>query len=110
MSELNMNVCMCPVCQQGQDHPDSEFHQMMNLLMSRLDERQRRWYAGLEAYRLGHGGVRLVATITGLSEKTVRRGRREMLDLLTQYPPDRIRRLGGGRASNSGDTGQAENR
>jgi hypothetical protein len=110
MSEFNMNVCMCPACQGGENHPDRQFHQMVNLLMSRLDERQRRWFAGLEAHRLGHGGDRLVATITGLSEKTVRRGRREMLDLLTQYPPDRIRRLGGGRASNSGDTDRAKNR
>jgi hypothetical protein len=83
---------------------------MMNLLMSRLDERQKRWYAGLEAYCLGQGGVHLVALITGLSEKTVRRGRKELLDSLTKYPPDRIRRMGGGRVRNSGVTDRAENR
>ena len=32
----------------------------MNMLLSRLDEQQRRWYAALEATRLGHGGDQLV--------------------------------------------------
>src|SRR3954465_7136548 len=50
----------------------------MNLLLSRLDEAQRRWYAAVEATRLGHGGVRLVAQITGLDEKTIRRGQGEV--------------------------------
>jgi hypothetical protein len=104
MSERNINVCMCLACQQGEDHPDREFHQMMNLFMSRLNEQQRRWYAGLEAYRRGHGGVRLVAEITGLSEKTVRRGQKELLDSLIEFSPARIRRAGGGRSRHSGDT------
>ena len=45
----------------------------MNLLLSRLGEPERRWYAAVEANRLGRGGVRLVAQITGLDEKTIRR-------------------------------------
>ena len=70
--------CHCPRCQQDGDHPDRALHAQMNLLMSRLDEAQRRWYAALEAQRLGHGGDRLVAQITGLGEKTIRRGRAEL--------------------------------
>ena len=27
----------------------------MNLLVSRMNEQQRRWYAGLESIRVGHG-------------------------------------------------------
>ena len=43
--------CHCPRCQQEGDHPDRALHAQMNLLMSRLDEAQRRWYAALEAQR-----------------------------------------------------------
>jgi len=65
----------------------------MNILVSALDERQRRLYAGFEAKKLGHGGDRLVSLITGLSVKTIARGRRELDEpLLTS----RIRKPGGG--------------
>ena len=33
-------------------------HRQMNLLLSRLDEQQRRWYAAVESAKLGHGGDR----------------------------------------------------
>jgi hypothetical protein len=62
-----------------------------------LDEQQRRWVAALEAERLGYGGTRLVAQITGLDEKTIRRGRRELKAGLPAQPTGRIRRPGAGR-------------
>jgi len=89
--------CHCPRCQQDGDHPDRAVHAQMNLLMSRLDEAQRRWYAAVEAQRLGHGGDRLVAQITGLDEKTIRRGRTELDASLADCPAERTRRPGGGR-------------
>jgi hypothetical protein len=36
-----------------------------NLLVSRLDEQQRRWFVALEAKRVGRGGETLLAQITG---------------------------------------------
>ncbi|MGI8824448.1 MAG: hypothetical protein ACR2JC_02165 [Chloroflexota bacterium] len=90
-------ACQCPHCQQEGDHPDQALHVWMNLLMSRLDEAQRRWYAALEAQRLGHGGDRLVAQITGLGEKTIRRGRAELHASLADCPDERVRRSGAGR-------------
>jgi len=90
-------ACQCPRCQQEGDHPDRALHAQMNLLMSRLDEAQRRWYAALEAQRLGHGGDRLVAQITGLDEKTIRRGRAELDADLSTVPAARIRCRGAGR-------------
>jgi len=69
----------------------------LELLLSRLDEAQRRWYAALEAQRLGHGGDRLVAQITGLDEKTIRRGRAELSASLADWPEARVRRSGAGR-------------
>jgi hypothetical protein len=65
------------------------------LFFSTLDERQRRLYAGLESLRLGHGGDRRVAEVTGLDVHTVARGRRELRDQDVEL--DRIRAAGGGR-------------
>jgi hypothetical protein len=69
----------------------------MNLFLSRLNEQQRRWYVALEAERLGPGGIGRVAQITGLDEKTIRRGREELAAELAARPIDRIRLVGGGR-------------
>jgi len=69
----------------------------MNVFLSRLDEAQRRWYAALEADRAGPGGDRLLAQITGMDERTIRRGRGELAAGLADAPPDRVRRPGGGR-------------
>ncbi len=68
----------------------------MNLLMSRLDEQQRRWYVALESFKLGHGGVGLMSTITGMDEKTIWRGRKELEAELEGRPTDRVRLEGGG--------------
>ena len=65
--------------------------------MSRLDEQQRRWYAAVEANRRGHGGLTLVSQITGLDEKTIRRGQEELALDLIDRPNNRIRLPGAGR-------------
>jgi hypothetical protein len=69
----------------------------MNVLLSRLDEQQRRWYVALESKKVGHGGDVLLAQITGLDVETIRRGRRELDVDLAESPPERIRAVGGGR-------------
>jgi hypothetical protein len=65
--------------------------------MSRLDEQQRRWLAGVEANRLGYGGTEQVHQITGLDINTIRRGREELEKGLAGRPLERIRVGGGGR-------------
>lgn len=65
------------------------------LFFSLLDERKRRLYAGLESLKWGYGGDRKVANLLGLDEKTVARGRRELLDQDLDY--DGVRKPGGGR-------------
>ena len=92
-----VHVCECAACRSGAESATRRAHQQMNLFLSRLDERQRRWYAALEAQRLGHGGTRQLARITGLSVKTIRRGRRELAAELRHCPIDRVRQPGGGR-------------
>lgn len=89
--------CHCQLCQQQEAHPKQEWHQQINLFMSRLNEQQRRWYAGLEAKRLGHGGMRRISQITGLDVNTIRRGRRELAENLQDRPTGRVRLSGGGR-------------
>jgi hypothetical protein len=65
------------------------------LFFSTLNEHQRRLYAGMESVRLGRGGDRWIAQITGLDVHTVSRGRRELL--AQDLALDRIRGRGGGR-------------
>ena len=72
-------------------------HRLMNLLLSRLEEDHRRWYVALESVKLGHGGDRRLARITGLNVETIRRGRRELAGSLAGFPAERIRRRGAGR-------------
>jgi hypothetical protein len=69
----------------------------MNLLLSRLAEAQRRWYVAVEAQRLGPGADRLLYQITGMDEKTIRRGRAELAASLAEQPAERVRQPGGGR-------------
>lgn len=61
-----------------------------------LDERGRRRWAAAEARSLGWGGVSVVAQATGLSDRTVRSGVRE-LDDPEAVSWDRQRKPGGGR-------------
>ncbi len=93
----DMPTCQCPLCQGGGDHPERERHRQLLLLYGRLDENQRRWFVALESKRLGYGGDRLLSQITGMDEKTIRLGRAELDASLVDNPPDRIRRVGGGR-------------
>lgn len=67
-------------------------------LVSDLDERGRRRWAAIEARTLGYGGITAVAQATGLSDRTIRTGLKELAHgrLL---PPDRQRQAGGGRRS-----------
>jgi hypothetical protein len=59
-----------------------------------LNEKDRRRCAGLEASKLGHGGINYISEILGCDPKTVRRGMEEVLDL-PNLEPGRIRQKGG---------------
>ena len=88
--------CRCAACQIG-EHPERADHCALNVVLSRLDEQQRRWVAGREALRRGHGGIERVSEITGLHPETIRRGRDELVGGLANRPCDRVRLPGGGR-------------
>lgn len=78
MKQRMMNHCQCQICLSARDHPDKEFHTQINRLMSIMNSKQRRWFAALEAYRRGRGGITQVSIITGLDRKTIRRGMQEI--------------------------------
>ena len=96
---LSVFRCGCELCAAGTDLEVRAAHERINLLLTRLDEQQRRWYVATlaEQYGLKRGGVRVLAQITGMSEKTIRKGIREMESGLVECPVERIRRAGAGR-------------
>ena len=71
-----------------------ETEQRMRDFFRSLNERDRRRYAGLEAQKLGHGGVSYISEILGCNRRTVSQGIEEIL-----HPPDldssRVRQKGG---------------
>lgn len=75
---------------------ESKYHALGSL----MDERMRRQWAAAEAKAYGWGGIAAVASATGLSPTTIRKGRGE-LQARAKRPheplPTRIRRVGGGR-------------
>jgi transposase len=91
------NECGCPRCRKLGDHPDKLLHHQFNLLLSHLNEQERRWVAAYEANRLGWGGTTLVSLITGLTRPTIIRGQRELDNELQGRPSSCARLPGGGR-------------
>jgi len=65
-------------------------------LLDDLDERGRRRWAAVEARALGRGGITAVALATGLSDRTIRTGLKE-LDDPASLAGHRQRQSGGGR-------------
>lgn len=69
--------------------------QYMRMLLSVLNEKQRRLYLGLESLKMGRGGDVAIAAVAGANVKTVARGRQELES--KEINMERIRRIGAGR-------------
>jgi hypothetical protein len=63
----------------------------MQRLFATLSEKDRRRYAGIEAAKLGHGGIEYVSGLFNMDSKTVRRGMTE-LELPDDPVPSRVRK------------------
>lgn len=84
-----------------------EFESVISRYYESLNERDRRRYAGIEAFKLGHGGQNYIANILGCSRRTVRKGAAEVSGLPIRTVQERIgkvpdefpkiRKSGGGR-------------
>ncbi len=97
METKAIHQCQCEKCSAKSESMEKQLHHQINVVMSRLDEQQRRWYAAVESNRYSKKGVHLVSQITGLDEKTIRRGQSELAEDLVARPSDRVRLAGGGR-------------
>jgi hypothetical protein len=85
--------------------PDgSRIEQRWELMRGRLDERQRRTYAAVEAKVIGRGGISQVAAATGLARGTIMAGMQELEGKTNEFfagatpaAAGSVRRSGGGR-------------
>lgn len=76
---------------------DESWQAKVRLVLSRLEENERRWVAAVLSTAVGWGGESFASAVTGLDRKTIRAGRAELENGLNDCPPDRIRREGAGR-------------
>lgn len=96
---MTVHQCECEICKTGSKAETVHYHQQINLLLSRLTEPQRRWYVGVLSQQPESSSDRQLSLISGLDEKTIRRGRNELKQDLEELLPLQQRRDGGGRWS-----------
>ncbi len=63
------------------DTSDGDLTEFFGALMPVMDERRRRLLAGAVSELIGHGGVQRVSEITGISETTISKARKELKGL-----------------------------
>jgi len=66
-------------------------------ILDTLNEAQTRWFVAREAIRLGHGGIKKMCELSGLSKPTVIKGIKELKSEEKLLDGGRIRKSGGGR-------------
>ena len=93
----SVHQCECQVCQSKSDPDVVVRHKHIKLFLSRLTEPQRRWYVATLSEASESPGDRQLSLITGMDEKTIRRGKQEIGDDLSSVPLERQRKKGGGR-------------
>ena len=76
----------------------AEIEEFMRTFYKTLNEKDRRRYAGIEAIKLGHGGITYISGVLGCCRPTLLAATRE-LESLSEFSDDdsRIRAKGGGR-------------
>ena len=89
--------CKCRSCRAHPVSAHAKEHRSINRLLSTLDEKHRRRFVGVLALQWGRGAIEKLATITGLSRTTIRRGRNEIKSVERRGSLTKIRVAGGGR-------------
>jgi hypothetical protein len=73
-----------------------EIEKKMQEMFNRLSEKDKRWYAGVEALKFPYGGISYIAQLFCCSRNTIQRGIIELDEKVT-IPKKRDRKVGGGR-------------
>jgi transcriptional antiterminator len=66
-----------------------------------LSEKDRRRFAAIESAQRGHGGITYIASVLGISTRTIERGIQELDQLEDDPAAGRVRRPGAGRKKRS---------
>ena len=74
---------------------DSMLATKINTMLPLLDEKQARLFLALEANALGRGGVKLIHEISGVSQTTIIRGKKELKEGVALHDGS-VRKPGGG--------------
>ena len=69
----------------------------LKVVLGQLNEKHRRWVAGLLSETLGHGGTKRIAEAGGIDPKTIRQGCKGLQQGLVTSASGRVRRPGAGR-------------
>jgi hypothetical protein len=77
----------------------AEIEVQMQRYYQSLSEKDRRRYAGIEAVKLGHGGIAYISRVLGCDYRTIKAGMAELEDDGDPLEEPNIRRGGGGRKS-----------
>jgi hypothetical protein len=95
-NKREVHRCSCERCRLHPYSQEAKWHQSVNRVLSELNERNRRRFAGVLANEEGRGGISHLAEITGLSRTTIARGCRE-IERSNRKLPLTIRQSGAGR-------------
>ena len=88
--------CTCAICRKHPSGTVAKEHRAINQVLTMLNEKSRRRFAGLLALQGGRGGVEHLSQITGLSRPTIRRGRAEVQRVERRTERGRVRQAGAG--------------
>ena len=95
-NKRKVHHCTCAGCQLHPYSQEAKQHHAINRVLSELNERNKRRFAGVLANEAGRGGISHLAEITGLSRTTIARGCRE-IERSNRNLPLKIRQAGAGR-------------
>jgi hypothetical protein len=77
-TKRTVHKCTCQNCTLHPYNKIARQHQAINRVLSGLDERNKRRFLGVLALQWGRGGTSQLSQVTGLSRKTIDRGRHEV--------------------------------
>jgi len=82
---------------------DKQTEDKIMTMLPKLNERQKRIYLATEAMTLGRGGIKEISILTGISQTTIIKGKKE-IEFNEPYDNTAVRKSGGGRKKNRNNT------